>query len=469
MSAHSTTRDVALTASARARIAVALTAEIGLLVPDWVLEARVGERIAALGLAREPDVDPGEAYADLVDGPEGERERARLIELLRVGETRFFRHAAHVHTVIDHVAPRLLSRRQDARGRRRPVRAWSAGCATGEEAYTLALVLGVALPGVELEVLGTDLSEPALAVARAGVYSAAAVARVPQPWRHRGFTSEDGQWRVREEIRCRVRFARHNLMEERAPAGWEAEVDLIWCRNVFIYFTPEARRQVAGGLADRLSENGFLFVGYAESLRDVDRLEAVRTPEAVVYRRASGTRGQGRPEAAALGTSLDASRGVSAGAIAVGVGGQGRARAGADAAAPAVAAMVGSGVAAMIGAGTGAGTAAAPVGAETPPVRLRLCGDYGDGERLAGELRAVMAAGAERVEIELDGASFLGDAAAAVLRRALSAARAHGRALILHAERAGTRRWLRRHGLRSTEHESERRPSRAGAERGAPP
>src|SRR5690606_7961542 len=258
------------------RVGERVAAHAGLRPPVWVLEARLDRRIAALGLG-----EPGR-YAELIESAGGARELELLVESLRVGETRFFRHRAQVQAVSDLVIPSLAAARGSG-----AIRAWSAGCATGEEAYTLAMLLarGLPPPAYQVSVIGTDISRDALAVARAGEYPTAALDQVPAELRRSAFEQAgEGRVRVAAALARRVRFEQHNLAEADYPAGF----DLIWCRNVLIYFEPEARRRTVLQLIDSLAPGGFLFVGYAETLRDFDALEVVRTPDAVLYRKAAG-------------------------------------------------------------------------------------------------------------------------------------------------------------------------------------
>jgi anti-anti-sigma regulatory factor len=304
---------------------------------------------------------------------------------------------------VETVIPALRARRPGG-----TVNAWSAGCATGEEAYTLALLLSRNLPGRRVRVLGTDISREALEVARAGTYPERALAPVPEALRRWGFEpSGPGAWRVADHVSRLVAFEQRNLAEAPYPRGF----DLIWCRNVLIYFSPEARAQAVRRLADSLDDGGFLFVGYAESLRDVPNLERVRTPDAVLYRKRSGTTrarstsspGGALPGARAPGREPSSEIASAAGATATG--------AGADA------------------------------------VTVALRGRYEDAGRLAREVATALGRAGARVVVDLDGAEYLGEEAAAVLRRARSAARAAGLAFDLLAERPGTRRWLERYRL----------------------
>jgi chemotaxis protein methyltransferase CheR len=385
---------------ALAHVKASIAARAGLDLPDWVLASRLEQRLGAL------DFPDPMAYAELVGSEAGAQELELLLEALRVGETRFFRHAAHVKALTDTVIPALRAARP-----RGHIRAWSAGCASGEEPYTLAMVLRKLLPrpAYDVSVLATDLSAEALEVARSGCYPAAALARVPSEWRRWAFlpagadSSGRERWRINDTIAALVSFERGNL----ADGGFGHGFDIIWCRNVLIYFSREARQRVISGLIDSLSSDGFLFVGYAESLRDIALAEAVRTPDAVLYRKARP------PTPAATSTPREV-------------------RTRPSAAKPRPAAAPPPGI------DPGAVTAEEAV--------LELRGRY-DAERLGAELSAVVSGRYRAVAIDLDGAEYLADDAGPVLRRACAAARTAGVEVTLLAERAGPRRWLARAGM----------------------
>ncbi len=444
-----------------------MAAHAGLVVPDWVLEARVHERMAALGLH-----GAGEAYLERLSEPGPGGERAALVEALRVGETRFFRHASHVQALADVVVPALAQRRAGLPPALRVVRVWSMGCATGEEAYTLAMILGTALEGCEVRVLGTDVSERALAIARAGVYPAAAVARVPEPWRSASFVPADGaqaRVQVTPALRGQVELVHHNLLDRGEPEGWEgpaanAGFDVISCRNVLIYFAPEARRQVAARCARALAPHGFLFLGSAESLHSREGFSAVRTGDAVLYRKVAPAGAAGVSASRRTGA---ASRRTGAASRRTGAASQ-RTGARTPEPAPEQHGLPGPAPRPMLRdmpthepRARGAATSHEPrheprprgaAGAHAVWHELGLSGRYESGERLARELSAAMAGGHAAVVVDLDGAAFLGEDAAAVLRRAQSAARAAGTELLVRATRPGARRWLRRHGLAPGDH-----------------
>lgn len=384
-----------------AALARRLAERAGLEPPAWVIESRAQARMTALGLA------PA-AYVELVSAGRGAAELAALIEAVRVGETRFFRQRAQIDALVDVVVPALA-----ARGKR-AVRVWSAGCASGEEPYTLALVLGRLLPEHAISVVATDVSEEALEVARRGVYPARALDHVPDAWRD-GFELRGGEARVRDEVRAKVTFDRQNLIDGDAPRGCQ----LVWCRNVLIYFAADARRRAVERLLGALEPDGFLFVGYSEQLREVAALDAVRAGEAVVYvkrgERAARTTGSTAPPPAprtpALGVPVTRT--------------------------PALGVPVARTPALGVPA-----TATPPA---PPPATATLA--IADVSTLQAQIAEALGRHVARLTIDLDGAAVLPDDVAPVLRRARAAAAAAGVTLELTATRAGTRRWLRRHGL----------------------
>jgi chemotaxis protein methyltransferase CheR len=377
-----------------------VNAHAGLALPAWVLASRVRDRVAALALR---DADE---YLALLEGAAGAAELERLAESLRVGETSFFRHAAHVNALTRVVLPELIARR--ARDKR--LRAWSAGCATGEEAYTLAILLGEGAPaGWTVTVLGSDLSEDAIVLARAGVYDESALERVPPATRARCFVPGPlpGTARVAPEIAARVRFERRNLLEPVYPR----QLDVILCRNVLIYFDAAARQATVERLIESLAPGGYLFLGYAETLRGFERLEALRTDDGIVYRREARGHRPTLPKSAASAAPAPRPRPRPTPRVTLPEPPRPRPQ-------------------------TARG-----------PGRLALSGKLEDPGQVAAAISRAMAEAGERLVVDLDDASFLAEGVAPVLRRAAAAATAAGMIFELAATRPGARRWLARHGL----------------------
>jgi len=225
----------------------------------------------------------------------GERELVRVLRsAISVGETYFFRNAAQFEAIAAH-APRLAATGM--------VRAWSAGCATGEEAWSLAATLVASAPSAQVIVRGTDIDESALAVARGGTYKLAAV-RPSGPLLHPVFASTAGKLEVAKALRAITTFAVHDLREP-GPGTFE----LIVCRNVMIYFTRAVARAVLEHLVAALAPTGLLVLGTMDiDPRDLVGLARVGPPELMVFehgerRRRRTTR---KPAARARPTTLPA-------------------------------------------------------------------------------------------------------------------------------------------------------------------
>lgn len=192
-----------------------------------------------------------------------------LASQVTVGETYFFRDKPLLAALEQHVLAPLVAER---RAGSRRLRLMSAGCATGEEAYTLAMLLRRLLPdrtGWEATVLGVDVNERSLDKARAGVYSAWSFRRVDERLREAYFLREgDRRWRVRPELRAMVAFLRLNLAEDTYPSrlNGTADMDLVLCRNVLMYFVPEVAAAVVGRLRDCLAPGGFLVLAASETV-----------------------------------------------------------------------------------------------------------------------------------------------------------------------------------------------------------
>ncbi len=216
---------------------------------------RLNRRLVATG---QPDLERYLRY--LRTNPEEER---LLISSFLIKVTRFFRDASLYDYLRSDILPDLI---EQATTNGRELRIWSAGCATGEEAYSLALLLSE-LVGQQsdppVRIFATDLDEDAITFARRGVYSAASIANVPADLIDRYFTHKDGAYEVRKAIRGMVVFGRHDL-GQRPPFP---NVDLVLCRNVLIYFTAGLQQQTLDAFAYSLRDGGYLALGTSETPR----------------------------------------------------------------------------------------------------------------------------------------------------------------------------------------------------------
>jgi chemotaxis protein methyltransferase CheR len=228
-------------------------------------------------------------YYDLLQDPESSAIHIeRLVNALTVSETHFFRDESQFEALREHVLPQIIERRRSLH----TLRIWSAGCASGEEPYSIAILLRELLPDVDewaITILGTDLNTEALARARQSVYGnwAFREERAKQ-LRSRYFCKQDGRYELIPEVRRMVTFARLNLAEPVYPA-YETNttfMDLILCRNVTIYFTEETTRQIVERFYAALADGGWLVVGHSEhSLVTYRRFQAHNFPGTILYQR----------------------------------------------------------------------------------------------------------------------------------------------------------------------------------------
>jgi len=221
----------------------------------------VGSRMSELG------VQSFDEYQRLVtSASSGSSELSALATKLTVGETYFFRNTEHWRAFEQCVVPWLVELNA-ATGRRR-VRIWSAGCSTGEEAYTMAIALRRSLPDLanwSIEIVGTDISPAALATANEAVYTENSFRGVSQEIRSQYFgRAGRNRYRLRDDIRNMVRFQQLNLLDVTGMAPMR-DFDVIFCRNVLIYFEPSAIQNVVMQFHHSLRPGGYLFLGHAES------------------------------------------------------------------------------------------------------------------------------------------------------------------------------------------------------------
>jgi len=222
------------------------------------------------------------AYLALLASPAGDQELAHLLDLITVPETRFFREQRQFAVLGEVVLP-TLARARPARG---PLRLWSAACATGEEACSLAVTALEALPGWRIDVLGTDVSNRALATARRGWYPAQRLAGVPEPLRGRYFRPRAGGYELGPDLRQALSYRRLNLAVDPGPLAGIGPMDVIFCENVLIYLEAEAARRLLQTLASALRDDGWLFVGSSEMLwQDASPFVVQRVGEVFAYRK----------------------------------------------------------------------------------------------------------------------------------------------------------------------------------------
>ena len=218
------------------------------------LERRIRKRMQAVGIASIPD------YLDFLEvHPE---EFAGLFDTVLINVTSFFRDPSTWDFFAEKVIPEIVGRRVAPA----PIRVWSAGCASGEEAYTLAMLfaehLGIDAFKDMVKIYATDLDDDALSRGRQGVYGEDAIENVPTPLRERYFEAVDGRFTFRKDLRRQVIFGRHDLIQD-APIS---RVDLLVCRNTLMYFNAETQAKILSRFHFALNDSGVLFLGRAETM-----------------------------------------------------------------------------------------------------------------------------------------------------------------------------------------------------------
>lgn len=245
----------------------------------FVFERRLRDRLRVLGLT-----DFSQYYSHLRWGAGAAQEIEDAVDALVTNETYFFREEYQLRAFVRDVLPDLRARAEQ-QGRRRLV-LWSAGCSTGEEVYTLAILLlkSGLFEGWDVRVFGNDVSRRVIGVARRAVYPSHSFRATPSEYDEYFVADPEGR-RVHPKVRALCQFAKINLLD-RAGASVLGRVDAIFCRNVLIYFDTESRKKVIETFYERLQPGGYLMLGHSESLLSLSTaFELAHLSSDMVYRR----------------------------------------------------------------------------------------------------------------------------------------------------------------------------------------
>lgn len=238
-----------------------------------ILESRLRERLRDKQLTSVTDY-----YSALLKDKE---ELKLMLDSVTTNLTRFFRNQPHFDALINYVIPEVLKLKKE-RGESR-IRVWSAGCSTGEEPYTLAMIFRDKLPaGFSAEIVASDLSLKSLLVGKAGFYPDTRITGVPDSYLARFFDRKNNGYQVKDEIMKMIRFDYHNLKNDSGQRG----IDILFCRNVLIYFDEAAQKAVIDRFWDAMSPKSYLFIGHSESLFGMKtRFEFLKTDWACLYQK----------------------------------------------------------------------------------------------------------------------------------------------------------------------------------------
>jgi chemotaxis protein methyltransferase CheR len=251
----------------------------------YLLEKRLSKRLQQLQLKNFKDY-----YYLLRYSPQRENELTEVVNTLTTNETYFFREDFQLKTFVQEILPEI--RAQKEREGERRLRIWSAGCSSGEEPYTLAMLLldMPAFQGWQIEIIGTDISQRVLNLARKGVYGTSSFRTTDDDYLRRFFVEYEGKYKIVDRVKNLVTISHLNLFDT-TKVSLLGKMDVVFCRNVIIYFDATGKKRVIDTFYQRLRPDGFLLLGHSESLMNISNLFSLRhfTHDMVYQRPPVGT------------------------------------------------------------------------------------------------------------------------------------------------------------------------------------
>jgi chemotaxis protein methyltransferase CheR len=228
-----------------------------------------------------------EYYNLLKFHPEGRLEIRELLDLITIGETYFFRNRAQFDVLMKFVLPEIMRRKVDSGDKW--IRVWSAGCSGGDETYSIAMAMMEVLPSYEewrISILGTDINRNALVCANEAVYGEKHIGHLPKTYLGKYFKVRGTTYILNTNVRELARFEYHNLAKDPFIHERMQDLDIIFCRNVIIYFDAETTQRVIENFYHSLAQDGYLFLGHTETLWQItDKFERVEFPQTFIYKK----------------------------------------------------------------------------------------------------------------------------------------------------------------------------------------
>ncbi len=258
-------------------------AKSGMFFPEskkYLLEKRLVKRLEEKNLKTFEDY-----YYFLTYDPEKNKELYKLINCVVTNETSFFRDVMQLDSFTKGVIPKLVQEKTNAG--KRNLKLWSAACSTGEEPFTLGMMLLEELNGrgFSVEILGSDISDHVLKSAEAATYEKYTLRNTPEQYLRRYFNNNGDSYTVAKKVQDLVKYRKINLIDS-VETRAVREIDVIFCRNVLIYFDDSSKRKAVNHLYDSLAKGGYLFLGFSETLHTVTRLfRPVSFERTVVYQK----------------------------------------------------------------------------------------------------------------------------------------------------------------------------------------
>ena len=247
----------------------------------YLLEKKISARF------EDVEVRTFEEYHSLLsDGLKGDREFVRLVDVMTNKETSFFRDPRQLDTFKGNVLSKIIE--ASAQSLNKDLRVWSAGCSTGEEPYTLAMMIkddGLFAGGWKVDIIGSDISSFALDTAGKGLYGWYAVRNVPHHYLNKYFSNNDKVYELIPAVKKMVTFKKINLFNDSEIRAIDKR-DVIFCRNVLIYFSEDSKKKVITNLAQTLKKGGYLVVGFSETISHLtDLVQPVNMGGCMVYQK----------------------------------------------------------------------------------------------------------------------------------------------------------------------------------------
>ncbi|MDY6030272.1 MAG: protein-glutamate O-methyltransferase CheR [Treponemataceae bacterium] len=238
-----------------------------------ILDSRLKEKLREKNLSSVMD------YYNLVNSDK--EEMKLLLDAVTTNLTRFFRNQAHFDAFIHYVIPHVIENKRKTG--ETIIKVWSAGCSTGEEPYTIAMILKEILPPpYTFQITASDLSLKCLMTAQQGFYADSRVDGIPADYLNKYFTKVDGGYQVNSDLMKSIKFDYHNLKND----SGQKNLDVVFCRNVLIYFDEPAQLKVINHFWDSMAPNSYLYIGHSESLFGMDtKFEFLKTDWACLYQK----------------------------------------------------------------------------------------------------------------------------------------------------------------------------------------
>ncbi len=238
-----------------------------------ILDSRLKEKL------REKRLESVEEYYRLVTS--NKEEMKIMLDSVTTNLTRFFRNQPHFDALVNYVIPHIIENKKKTGDT--TIRIWSAGCSTGEEPYTIAMILADILPApYKFQITASDISLKSLMVGQQGFYADARIVGIPDNYLQRFFNKVDGGYQVKSDLMQNIKFDYHNLRNDSGARN----LDVVFCRNVLIYFDEAAQKSTIDRFWDSMGAHSYLFIGHSESLFGMEtKFEFLKTDWACLYQK----------------------------------------------------------------------------------------------------------------------------------------------------------------------------------------